>query len=159
MVKKTEDIVVQTITKLLIPFIQLFAFYVLMHGHISPGGGFQGGVILGASFIMLIIAYDLDTARQRLSKKINILMSAVGVAIYCGIGLLCIFLGGNFLDYGKLPISKDIPHNRYFSILGVELGITITVMAVMLLIFIQIANYGSNSKIKDSGDLTQKESN
>jgi multicomponent Na+:H+ antiporter subunit B len=47
----SHDLIVTTICRILIPFIQLFGLYVIAHGHHSPGGGFQGGVILGASII------------------------------------------------------------------------------------------------------------
>ncbi len=54
-----QALIVKTICRLLVPFMQLFALYVIAHGHHSPGGGFQGGVILGASFILLAISYDM----------------------------------------------------------------------------------------------------
>ena len=60
-----HDLIIRTICRLMVPFLQLFALYVVAHGHHSPGGGFQGGVILGAGFILLAISYDLRTARRR----------------------------------------------------------------------------------------------
>ena len=56
MITQYENVIIKTICRLLIPFIQLYAIYVLMHGHYSPGGGFQGGVMMGASFILLVMA-------------------------------------------------------------------------------------------------------
>ena len=53
------DTIIRFVARQIVPFIQLFALYVVAHGHHSPGGGFQGGVILGASFILLAISYDL----------------------------------------------------------------------------------------------------
>ena len=88
--------------RLIIPFIQLFALYVVAHGHHSPGGGFQGGVIFGAAIILYALAYDLRTARNHLSVKTSALLSSTGVLIYAGTGALCILLGANFLDYGAL---------------------------------------------------------
>jgi cobalamin synthase len=52
MIRRQDSIIITTLTRLLTPFIQLFGLYVIMHGHSSPGGGFQGGVILGAGFIL-----------------------------------------------------------------------------------------------------------
>ena len=67
MIQEQESIVIKTVARLLVPFIQLFALYVIMHGHSSPGGGFQGGVILAASFLLLAIAYGLDEMKRRFS--------------------------------------------------------------------------------------------
>lgn len=144
MINKTDDVIVMTIARLLIPFIQLYALYVLMHGHYSPGGGFQGGVILGASFILLIITHGIVEARKKISAKALSLFSSFGVFIYAGIGALCLLLAGNYLDYGKLSkiLNVDASHARSLGILGVETGVGLAVMAVMISIFINISSFG-----------------
>ena len=53
MITRQQSVIVKTVCRILVPFIQMFGLYVIMHGHSSPGGGFQGGVILGSSFILL----------------------------------------------------------------------------------------------------------
>ena len=143
MIRRHEDIIVQTICRIITPFIQLFGLYVIAHGHHSPGGGFQGGVILGASFILLIIAYDVKEARRRMKEKWNIIFASLGLIIYSGIGILGIIYGGNYLDYEKLPLPlASLAEIRYMGILGVETGVGITVMAVMFLLVFEIVSYG-----------------
>jgi len=144
-----RSIITQTVVRLLIPFIQLFALYVVMHGHHSPGGGFQGGVMLGASFILLAIGYDLKTSLKRISERRNIILGNLGVVIYAGIGVLCLLMGGNFLDYGVL--SKVLPATgpelaRSHGILGIEIGVAIAVMASMMAIYANIASGGKLDK-------------
>ena len=56
-VEAEPDIIVTHTVRLMVPVIQIFAFYVLAHGHVSPGGGFQGGVVMGASFILVALAW------------------------------------------------------------------------------------------------------
>jgi multicomponent Na+:H+ antiporter subunit B len=148
MINKSDDIIVMTIARLVIPFIQLYALYVLMHGHYSPGGGFQGGVILGASFILLIITHGIVEARKKMSEKAVSLFSSFGVFIYAGIGALCLILAGNYLDYSKLSsiLHVDQSHARSLGILGVELGVGLAVMAVMISIFINISSFGESIK-------------
>jgi len=68
MTRATDDVIIRTVARVLIPFIQLFALYVIMHGHHSPGGGFQGGVILGASFILYLLTHGLEEAKARMSE-------------------------------------------------------------------------------------------
>ena len=146
MIKKHDDLIVETLARLLTPFIQAFALYVLFLGHYSPGGGFQGGVLVAASFILLIIAFDLEKTTERFSEKFNVICNGGGVFIYAGIGLLCILLGGNLLDYSAL--SKILPvgpeEARALGILGVEIGVEITVAACLLSIFIDLASKGEN---------------
>ena len=131
MIEPQESIIITTLARLLTPFIQLFGLYVIMHGHSSPGGGFQGGVILGASFILLAIAYGYGTVEQRLPPKALMILVSAGVLLYGGIGFACVFLGAGFLDYGILPV----PTPRSIGMFGIEIGVGITVMAVMVSIF------------------------
>jgi multicomponent Na+:H+ antiporter subunit B len=146
------DIVLETACRVLTPVIQLFALYVVAHGHISPGGGFQGGVIFGASFILIAIAYDLPTALKYLPERRALVLAGTGVLIYAGIGILCMLLGGNFLDYSVLDklvpvlLDKLVPvlavKDRYYGILGVEIGVALTVSTVMFLIFAGLSSKG-----------------
>ena len=101
-VEAEPDLIVTNTVRLVVPIIQIFAFYVLAHGHVSPGGGFQGGVVMGASFILLALAWDLDFALLRVSQSKCIIIAALGIVIYAGIGFLSMLLGGEFLDYAEL---------------------------------------------------------
>ena len=143
-----EDIIIKTLCRLLIPFIQLFGLYVIAHGHGSPGGGFQGGCILAASFVLILIAFDLAEAKKRFSEKLNNFLNSFGVFIYAWTGWMCLLLGGNFLDYGKL--SKILPVDpvraRYFGIFSIEVGVGITVMAVMVSIFLDLITGGKHEE-------------
>lgn len=144
MTKQSDDVIVKTLSRLLIPFMQIYALYVIAHGHYSPGGGFQGGVILAASLILLVITYGLDNTLRRMNEKLNVIMCSGGVFIYAGIGVLCLILGGNFLDYAKLSpvLGVGIAQARSLGILGVEVGVGMAVMAVMVSIFLDVATGG-----------------
>ncbi len=135
--EKQDSIIIKTISRFLVPFIQCFGLYVIMHGHTSPGGGFQGGVILGASFILIGVAFGLDEVKRRFPIKLLMIFVSVGVLIYGGIGFLCLLLGENFLNYGVLPI----PNPRYMGMFGIEVGVGITVMAVMISLFHDLIDF------------------
>ena len=137
MIYKQDSIIIRTVSRILTPFIQLFALYVIMHGHISPGGGFQGGVILGASFILLAISFGMDEVRERFAERVLATFTSMGVFIYGSVGLICFLLGANFLDYGILPVGEP----RGMGMLGIEIGVGITVMAVMVSIFTDLSTY------------------
>lgn len=131
MITKQQSVIVKTVCRILVPFVQMFGLYVIMHGHSSPGGGFQGGVILGASFILLSLSHGIDEVKRRFSLARLTLFTSLGVFLYGSIGLLCLVLGANFLDYGILPVAQP----RVIGTLGIEIGVGITVMACMVSIF------------------------
>ena len=139
-----HDLIIKTVCRLLIPFIQLFALYVIAHGHHSPGGGFQGGVILGAGIILFAISHDLRTAVQRVREELDVLLSPLGVFIYAGTGALCLLLGHNFLDYSALAsmLYTDPVMARSHGILLVEIGVGIAVMATMIWIYSNLSSAG-----------------
>jgi multicomponent Na+:H+ antiporter subunit B len=138
------DLIIKTVCRCLIPFIQLFALYVIAHGHHSPGGGFQGGVILGASFILLAISHDLRAALTRLRERLDALLCAAGVTIYAGTGVLCLLLGLNFLDYRALAsvLGVGTAAARSHGIFIVEVGVGIAVMATMVYIYNNLSSEG-----------------
>lgn len=138
------DLIIKTGCRLLIPFVQLFGLYVIAHGHHSPGGGFQGGVILGASVILLAISHDLTTAVRRMSEKLIGILCAVGVLIFAGTGALCLLLKLNFLDYSALAgiLHVDPITARSHGILIVEIGVGIAVLATMIWIYNNISSAG-----------------
>ena len=142
----SHDVIVKTLARLLVPFIVVYALYVVMHGHHSPGGGFQGGVILAASFVLLGISHGFEQTRKRMSEKVAGVISSIGVLIYAGIGVLCLILGGNYLDYGKLKklLLVTAAEARSLGILGIEIGVALAVMAVMCTIFFAIYTAGED---------------
>jgi len=148
MIRDLEGLIVKTVCRTITPFIQLYGLYVIAHGHYSPGGGFQGGCILAASFILMVLAYDIKKVKKRMSEKLNTIFCSLGVIIYSGIGLMCLVLGANYLDYGILHkiLPADPAHARSLGILGVEIGVGFTVMAVMVSIFLNIASGGDHEE-------------
>ena len=151
MIFQYQSVIVATICRILIPFLQLYSLYVVMHGHSSPGGGFQGGLIMGASFILLVISRGKEEALRHMSEKANTIFASLGVLLYAGIGLACMILGANYLDYSVLPFpGATVARARYLGILGIEFGVWISVMAIMMSIFLNLLEPASSSE-KDDG--------
>ncbi|MEE8573933.1 MAG: Na(+)/H(+) antiporter subunit B [Thermodesulfobacteriota bacterium] len=135
-----DHIVIRAIAKILIPFIQLYALYVIAHGELGPGGGFQGGVIIGASFILYVIAFGLTDARKRTSEAVTDVLNSTGVLIYAAIGVICMIAGGAFLEYTSLPLGgKKIASQ--LGIYGIEIGVGLAVAAVMITIFFETSRF------------------
>ncbi len=135
----TESIILRTNARVSAPLILLWGLYVLIHGSLGPGGGFQAGVILASSFILYTVAFGMKETKKLLPVKLIMVLSTIGLFMYAGMGMLAIFYGGNFLEYGKIPIGYSPVAASKYSIEIVEIGIGITVMATMATIFYELA--------------------
>ena len=132
-----HHLVLRVICKLLVPLILLFALYVQFHGDFGPGGGFQAGVIFGAGFILYGIVFGLDLARRVVGPGVLQSIAACGVLLYALVGVAGPLLGGNYLDYSVLlenPVS-----GQHLGIFLIELGVGMTVAAVMISLFYAFA--------------------
>jgi len=129
--------VIRVTSKLLIPFILLFALYVQWHGDFGPGGGFQAGVIFGAGFILYGLIYGVKQARQVIPAWLTRLVLALGVILYAAVGYVGLFMGGRFLNYSVLASTPT--GGQHIGILLVELGVGMTVAAAMITIFFAFA--------------------
>jgi len=128
-----QQIILRVVAKMMLPLILLFALYVQFHGDYGPGGGFQAGVIFAAGVILYTMLFGLSTAQRIFKRQVLVLLTASGVLIYAGVGVACMLLGGNFLDYDVL--RHDPVHGQHLGILLVELGVGITVASVMITLF------------------------
>ena len=135
-----RHLVLRVTTKLLMPFILLFALYVQFHGDFGPGGGFQAGVIFGAGFILYTLIYGVERARWVAPPVVTRTLIAFGLLLYVGVGYAGLFLGGNFLDYNVL--AEDPLVGQHLGIQLIELGVGITVAATMITIFFAFAGRG-----------------
>lgn len=137
MTRDYENPIVSLVSRLVSPFIMLFALYVIFHGHYSPGGGFQGGTMLAAAILLVRISSGSEVAQLQFKRSWGIVFGSIGVLIYFCTGFLCLLLGGNFLDYKYLakilPVSDVMA--RSWGILFVEIGVGIAVMGLLVSIY------------------------
>ena len=132
-----NHLILRVIAKLTIPGILLFALYVQFHGDYGPGGGFQAGVIFGAGFILYGLIFGLERLKRVAPVAATTSFIAAGVLVFAGVGIVSQLLGGNYLDYDVL--LADDHAGQHLGILVVELGVGITVAAVMITIFMTFA--------------------
>lgn len=127
------------------PTIQLVALYVVFHGHYSPGGGFQGGVLLAASFVLVRLGLGSRAAQLQFPTKAGMYLGVAGLAAFTAVGIGAVLGGGSFLDHGALPVpwlaTADL---RSLAILVVEAAIAVAVPAVLLVIYDTLAEEPAN---------------
>lgn len=134
------NVILRTSAKPLVPFIMVFALYVQFHGDFGPGGGFQAGVIFAAGVVLYALVYGPDEAQKIFTGRRLEALIAGGVLLYGGIGVACIALGGNFLEYNVL--AHDPAHGQHWGIFFIELGVGITVTGVMTILFLLFTGRG-----------------
>ncbi len=137
MTRKSDNPIVSLVSRIISPFIMLFALYVIFHGHYSPGGGFQGGTMLAAAVLLIRLSAGNEIAQLQFKKDLGTILGSIGVLVYFGTGFLVMLLGGKFLDYKYLakilPVSEVMA--RSWGILFVEIGVGIAVMGLLVAIY------------------------
>ena len=133
-----HHIIVHVCTRILVPFILLFALYVQFHGDFGPGGGFQAGVIFGAGCILYGLVFGVDTLMHVAPAAVVRAIAATGVLLYASVGLAALMAGGNYLDYsvlGATPVA-----GQHLGIMLIELGVGMTVAAVVITFYYAFTN-------------------
>jgi len=98
-------LIVKVIARVVSPFIMIFGIYMILHGHLSPGGGFPGGVVIASAFVLLTLSFGKEIAYQKLKESTASVMESVGALIFLILAVLGIVFGGyfflNFLPKGE----------------------------------------------------------
>ncbi len=132
-----HHLILRAITKILVAPILLYGLYVQFHGDFGPGGGFQAGVIFAVGFILYGTVFGLRNLRDKVPDYVVHRFVALGLLIYAGTGVVNLFQGGNFLDYNVM--AQKGYQGQHWGIIAVELGVGVTVFAVMLAIYYAFA--------------------
>lgn len=94
---KGMTLIVKTVSRLTVGLVMLFGIYIVVHGHVAPGGGFTGGVIIALSFILLMLAFGKDVALTKIPKAVASFLEGFGALMFLGLALLG-FSGGYFFS-------------------------------------------------------------
>src|SRR5699024_5653271 len=139
LLKKTNDVILQAVVKVVVFIILTLAIYLFIAGHNSPGGGFIAGLILSSAFVLLYLAFDMETVNKGLNLNF-IVVAAVGVFLAVGTGFLSLFRHEAFLTHSFTEKS--------FSLIGItelgtvtifEAGVALAVVGVVVTIILSIS--------------------
>lgn len=143
-----HHVILRVISKMLIPVIAIYAFYVQFHGDYGPGGGFQAGVILAVAVILYALIFGVPDALEAVPARFARSVAGIGLLLYAGVGVWAMLGGGDYLDYDYLVEDDPTGHaGQHLGILLIELGVLFTVAGSMLSIFYAFA--GRVAEIRD----------
>jgi len=137
-------IIVKSVSSWVKVLIFVFGIYIILFGHLTPGGGFAGGVILASSYILLMLAYGRKTVEGALPLKAASKLDCIGALLFTAIGISGLFFGGsffaNFLHQKYFPgeplsliSSGTIPLSNIA--IGLKVGASLFLVILMLSIF------------------------
>jgi multicomponent Na+:H+ antiporter subunit B len=131
-------LIVKTITRLTVGLILLFGIYIILHGHISPGGGFAGGVIVALSFVHMMLAFGKDITASKISTNLASNLESIGALMFLTVALLG-FLGGTFF---LNVLAKGTPFTLFsagtivFSNISIGIKVGVGLLAIFLALVI-----------------------
>ena len=105
------------------PYILLFGMYLITHGHLSPGGGFQGGVVLASGIVLLLLCRGSEETETFFPSHYLSLIEAAGLYIFIGLGLTGILAGTYFL--GPAPLTRWFTNAGFVFTLNVLIGLKV----------------------------------
>ncbi|HDQ45630.1 MAG TPA: hypothetical protein ENN17_09085 [bacterium] len=135
--KHGMTLIVKTVTRITVWLIILYGIYLILHGHLTPGGGFGGGVIIALAFLNVLLAYGRSFTKNWLNLKFMEDIEAASATLFLFMGILGIALGGrfltNFLGPGKPFTLFSAGHIPILNILiGVKVGMCLFLVVWVL---------------------------
>jgi multicomponent Na+:H+ antiporter subunit B len=130
--------ILQTAVRVLMPLLLLFAVFLLMRGHNQPGGGFVGGLVVAASFILYSIAFGVDAARRALLVRTSTLLG-VGPLVAFASGLPGLAIGQPFMTAMWTTVNTGSTALHVGTPLVFDIGVFLAVIGVVLTIVFTLA--------------------
>lgn len=156
---KGMTIIVKKVTQIIAGFIFLFGIYIVLHGHLTPGGGFAGGVIISGAFILLVLAYGTSIMKLQKEENYSTFFEALGILLFAitAVGgiLLLIIIGHSiygvspsrifFKNFLPLGNAGEINSAGFIPLLNIFIGIEVA--AALLTMFLAFVIKSREGKI------------
>jgi multicomponent Na+:H+ antiporter subunit B len=141
--------IVRTATDILYPFIIIFGFYIILHGHLTPGGGFQGGAVVATGTALVLVAYSWKELPGLVSKNLLWFQESGGLLLFIGAGLAAMIIGFPFFynwlaGSGSIfgtpvafgPNPGDLNTGGFLPIMNIAVGVEVWGGLVMVLLYL-----------------------
>lgn len=111
---KGMSTIVKTIANISFPIITIYGLYVIAHGHLTPGGGFQGGAIVASGLVLLAVAHGSDWVESKVKEHDLSILESLGALGFIGLAFVGLIMGGAFFSnflvgtpmlFGEIPVN------------------------------------------------------
>ena len=154
---KGMTVIVKTISSWVKILIFLFGIYIILFGHISPGGGFAGGVILASSYVLLMLAFGRDFVEENLPISVASKLDCLGAFLFALIAILGLYVGGSFFAnflYQKYLTGEAFRLISAGTIPLSNIAIGLKVGASLFLVIFSLSVYCYDFKCKEKTETT-----
>ncbi|MDP2872618.1 MAG: MnhB domain-containing protein [Bacillota bacterium] len=135
-----DDVILNEVATRVVPMIHVFGIYIIVHGHLSPGGGFAGGTVIGIGMVLFVLVFGIRAARRLIPEDTLIALTTLGPLWYAGTGLVGMALGHQFLANANAGLPLGNPGALLSGglipviTLGVGASVALTVAVLFLVI-------------------------
>ncbi|MGF9978547.1 Na(+)/H(+) antiporter subunit B [Viridibacillus arvi] len=136
---KINDVILRTVTKIVVFIILTLSVYLFFSGHYSPGGGFIGGLVLASAIVLMYLTSDIETVHKGMPFDFK-LVAALGVLIATGTGFASVIFGKDFMTQAAMKLDLPIfGETELASVVLFEAGVAMTVIGVVVTIILSIS--------------------
>ena len=145
------SVIVKTISSWVKMLIFLFGIYITLFGHLTPGGGFAGGVILACSYILLMLAFGRKFTEENLSPSLVSMLDCAGAILFVAIALFGLLYGAGSFFYNFIQQEMMAGQDRAFDLVSAgtiplaNIAICLKVGASLFLVFMILSEFRLNS--------------
>ncbi|TAJ14985.1 hypothetical protein DMA11_03405 [Marinilabiliaceae bacterium JC017] len=138
--------IVKTVTRLVVGVIFIYGIYIILHGHLTPGGGFAGGAIIAGAFILLVLAYGSDMLKLKAKEAGSSVMESLAILAFLLMAVVAFFLGTKVFFHNYLPkgIIGDLISAGVIPLYNIAVGIEVA--AALFTIFLALVIFKEESK-------------
>ena len=138
--KRGMTLIVKTVARMMIAMVLLFGFYVILYGHLTPGGGFAGGVILAIGYTLMMLAFSKDMALKKFSNFWSSMFDNMGMLAFLLIGFVGFWFGSFMVNFVNHGTEFSLLSGGYIPLANLAIGIKVG--AALYAIFISLSIYG-----------------
>jgi multisubunit Na+/H+ antiporter MnhB subunit len=135
------SVIVRTAASVLLPILLVYGAYIVANGHLTPGGGFQGGVVIATGFILVLLGFGKKSEEVFKEARLGLAENA-GSIMYVSVGFIGVLAGSMFLqNNGVFPLGNvgDLFSAGFMPLLNFAIGAKVTAgIAVIALLFLAI---------------------
>ena len=136
-------LIVKSITQLMAPSILLLGIYIVMHGHLAPGGGFAGGILIAGCFVLIVLAYGSEEAKSEVRKWRATFSESFGIFLFWFLALLGLIQGTYFFYNIIAKVNTGQPYHLFSAgiiplcniAIGIEVGAALFAIFITLVVF------------------------